>query len=110
MGLVDGEKRNAGIADEVGETVGDDALGRHIKQIERTVGNLPSHRDRLFARQRRIERCRIDAELLQRLDLIAHQGDQRRNDDAEAGTAECRDLEAERLASTGRKQNDGVTA
>ncbi len=108
--LVDGKKRDSGIAYEIGEAVGDGPLRRHIEKVERAVVDLAPDRNRLLARQRRIQRSRIDAKLFQRLHLIAHQRDQRRDDDTQSGPAERRDLEAERLAGAGRKENDGIAA
>ncbi len=64
----------------------------------------------LLARDRGIERGGADAELLHRLHLIAHQGDQRRDDDADAIAAERRDLKAQRFAGAGRKEHHGIAA
>ena len=52
----------------------------------------------------------VDPGLPQRLDLVAHQGDQRRDDDGDAGPAESRNLIAHRLAGAGGEQHDGVAA
>ena len=60
---------------------------------------------RLLARvERRVEKGCLDAGLSQRLDLVLHQRDQRRDDDAGAGPHEGRDLIAQRLAAARRHQ------
>ena len=111
MRLVDGEERDRRIAD-------------HLAEARRRRGARARHRaDRARRRQiaRRTSRnssrdsdelsaAAADAELLQRLHLVAHQRDQRRDDDADAVAAERRDLVAERLAGAGREQHDGIAA
>ena len=47
--------------------------------------------------------------LFQRLDLVGHQGDQGRDDQAETGPQHGRDLVADRLAAAGRQDGDDVT-
>ena len=60
--------------------------------------------------ERRIEIGGLDAGLRQRLDLILHQRDQRRDDDARAGPDQRGDLVAQRLAAAGRHQRERVAA
>ena len=51
-----------------------------------------------------------DPERGERVDLVLHQRDQRRDDDAGAGADQCRDLVAQRLAAAGRHQHERVAA
>ncbi len=95
VGLVDGKQRDLLVGDQLAETIGQNTLGRDVEKVELPRRKRAANLDELLARQRRIECCGADAELLHRLDLIAHQRDQRRNDDADAVAAERRDLEAQ---------------
>ena len=65
---------------------------------------------RLVRRHRRVERLGPHALLPHRLDLVAHQGDQRRDDDTDAVSAQRRDLVADRFAGAGRKQHHRIAA
>ena len=59
---------------------------------------------------RGVERRRGDAEKPHLLDLVAHQRDQRRNDERQLAGEQCRQLEAERLAAPGRHDREDVLA
>jgi len=110
MSLVDGEQRDLRAADQLTETRRHDTLGRDIEKIERAVADGAADVEKFLAAKRGIQRGGVDPDLLQRLHLIAHQRDQRRNDDADAIAAERRNLEAERLARPGREKHDGIAA
>src|SRR6185503_1462182 len=65
----------------------------------------------LFVRgERTVEERRRHAVADERIDLIFHQGDQRRDDDGQPGAEHRRGLEAERLAAPGRQYRDRVAA
>ena len=85
-------------------------LGRHVEQVERAVADRALDRRRFGRRQPRVQRRGAHPELAQRVDLVLHQRDQRRDDDAEARAQQCRDLVAQRFAAAGRHQHDGVAA
>ena len=110
MRFVDGEQRNLVAGEKPKRAVLHETLGRDVEEIERAC------RKRAFdivlrrAVERRIEERGLDADIAQRIDLILHQRDQRRHDDAGAGAHECRDLIAERLAAAGRHQREAILA
>ena len=60
--------------------------------------------------ERRVDERGPNAGLAQGSDLILHQGDERRNDDANAVSRDGRDLVAETLAASGRHQYECITA
>jgi hypothetical protein len=61
-----------------------------------------------FSAEGGVEKCRGDAAGLERVDLILHEGDQRRDDDGEAVAGEGGELEAKRLAATGGEEGEHV--
>ena len=110
MGLVDGKERNVDAGQQLGEAGCRQPLGRHIEQVELAAREPAAHLGRLLGRQRRVEGLGIDACLAQRLDLVAHQRDQRRDHDADARPAEGRHLVAGRLAGPGGEQHHRIAA
>jgi hypothetical protein len=110
MGLVDGKERDIEPIHHVAEPWRRHALGRHIKQVQLAAPQLPAHLGGLFGRKRGIKRRRRDPGLAQRLDLVAHQGNQRRDHNAHAMPAERGDLVAGRFARARRKQHHRIAA
>ena len=110
MSLVDGKEGDRTAREKLQAARGHEALGRNIEQIQRRRANgLLDLGD--FARgQARIERAGPHPSLAQRLHLILHQRDQRRNDDAQTGAQQGGDLIAQRLAAARRHQHDGILA
>jgi len=60
--------------------------------------------------ERRVQKCRRDAAGLQRVHLVFHQRNQRRDDDRETVAREGGKLKAKRFATTGRQQREDVPA
>ena len=86
-------------------------LGRDVEQAQRALAQaLRRSRRRSLDVGRGIEARRLDAELAQLRDLVAHQRDQRRDDQRQALADERRKLEAERLAAAGRHHREHVLA
>jgi len=110
MGLVDGEEADPDACEQSEKSVADKTLGRHIEEIEIALRQRDADVPGFLRRQRGVERRRPDARLPERLHLVAHQGDEGRDDDARAFAAERRDLVAERLARARRQQHHGVAA
>src|SRR6266851_4409800 len=110
MRLVDGEERDLGIRQQFEAARRHQPLGRDVDQIELALAHGALDGSRLAGAERRVERRGPHPCLAQRIDLILHQRDQRRNDDAEPGTDERRDLKAQRLAATGRHQHQRIAA
>ena len=77
-------------------------LRRDIEQSVATFAQAGRHRRLLVGAERAVvERCR-HAVADERIDLILHQGDERRDDHTQSRPHQRRRLEAERLASAGR--------
>ena len=74
------------------------------------ASNRRSTRAAAIASRRRVQERRPHARLRERIDLILHQRDQRRDHDTGAGPQDCRDLIAQRLAAAGRHQHERVAA
>jgi len=104
-------------------------LGRHVQQPASIAGEAVEHRVALQLALRAVQKRRVDAVHAQAVDLILHQGDERRDDEREpaAGRSEQiagadrpsagvvdlderRRLEAERLAAARRQDDDAVSA
>jgi hypothetical protein len=110
MRLVDRKERNLDAREHLLEARHHQPLGRHVNEVEFTAQQLPAHRGRILGAERRVERGSPHAGLLQRLDLVVHQRDQRRNDDTHPRPADRRDLVAGRFSRAGRKQHHRVAA
>ncbi len=109
VGLVDGDQRGLKL-DQPVEDERRQGFGREIQQIELAVpGRVPHGLARVQA-ARRVEPFGAHAARLQRLDLVAHQRDQRRDDDGEAFLDQGRDLVAQALAAAGRQHGQHVAA
>ncbi len=101
---------SASPASRVEEPVGHEPLGRHVEQVELAGVQLRQHAARLGAVERRVVEGGAHAVGAQRVDLVFHQRDERRDDDADAGPQQRRDLVAERLAAAGGHEHEGVAA
>ncbi len=112
--LVDGEQRELAarveLVHQADETVGKQALGRDVHQIELAAHQAAFGVDHRVESERGIEESGAYAGLQQRVDLILHQRDQRRDDDADARPQQRRNLEAQGLAAAGWHQHQRVAA
>ncbi len=63
-------------------------LGRDVDEFELAIEQLVADGSSLIRRQGGVVGGGGDAGLFQRLDPVAHQGDERRDDDGDAGAAE----------------------
>ena len=63
-----------------------------------------------FALQGGIQTCGCDTVGSQAVDLVLHEGDQRRDDDRETLSDKCGELEAEGLSTAGRQQCEDIAA
>ena len=106
--LVDGDERDIDTLHHRLEAGKHKALRGDIEQVELAGLEVAEGAGGLFRRDRGVERRGVDASLSQRLDLVAHQRDERRDDDADALAGEGRDLEAHRLAGAGGEQHHRV--
>ncbi len=85
--------------------------GRDVEQVELTgEERLPRPTAAAAESWRRVEEPGPHPQRAQRVDLVLHQRDQRRDDHADAVPDQRRDLVAQRLAAAGRHQHQGVAA
>ena len=110
MRFVDREQADLGLFEQVEKAPGQQAFGGDIEHLEIAAEQALLDLALGHRVEARIEEGRLDAELVQGLDLVLHQRDQRRNDDRRAGSQQGRDLVAKRLAATGRHQHEGIAA
>jgi hypothetical protein len=110
MRLVDGEQADADPAQQAAGAGGGEALGRHVEELQLAPAEGRHHRVGLFRAVAGGERAGGDAGLGQGPDLVAHQRDQGRDHHGHALAAERGQLEAERLAATGRHDGEHVLA
>ena len=108
--LVDGEQRDPAAVEQVHRAGHPQSFRCEVEQVE-----LAGHEGRLDAAARgrvlgRVEEAGPHPERGQRVDLVLHQRDQRRDDDADPRAHERRDLIAQRLAAAGRHQHQRVAA
>ena len=95
VGFVNGEQRDRP-ALERGEEIGQHkAFGRHVKQAVLALIQAAKAGAAFRAAQRRIEKRGRHADGLERVHLVFHQGDQRRNHHGQARAGERGQLEAE---------------
>ena len=92
--LVDGEKIDRDSAHRGDDVVAQQPFRRDIEQPERAVVQAARHPSPLVVVGGGIEARRLDSELAQLGDLVAHQRDQRRNDQGQAAADDRRKLEA----------------
>ena len=108
--LVDGEQRDRAAVEQPQRGFGPQPLRRQVEQVELAVHERVLDPAPLVGVLRRVEESRPHAEHGQRVDLILHERDQRRDDHAGALAHQRRDLVAQRLAAAGRHQRDRVPA
>ncbi len=110
MGLVDRKQGDVSAAEQGKAARRQQPLRRDVEQIQ-IAGDEPRlDRGGFFKGQRGIQHRRPDAGLEQACDLVAHQRDQRRDDDAAALSQQGRQLIAQRLAAAGRHQHQAIAA
>jgi len=85
-------------------------LRRDIEQIKPSGQKILLHARRRAWGQAGVETGRRHTQLPQRRDLIMHERDQRRDDDARTRPQQRRKLVAQRLAAAGRHQHQRVAA
>ena len=98
MRLVDGEERDLHARQLSDEALVVEALGRHVEQAELAAAQSLRDVAQLVEREARVDARRRHAERRERVDLILHERDQRRDDDRDAVEQERRQLVAEALA------------
>ena len=115
MGLVEHPGRDLPAGERGGEAPVPELLRGHEHDARLAELDLPQHLPPFGRRQQPVQRDGgVDALADQVVDLVLHQGLERRNDDGQLAAApvvcERRDLIAERLAGAGRQDRDETLA
>jgi hypothetical protein len=110
MRLVHRQQLDPRAADRVQKPLVPQPLGRHVDQIEFASGQLLQAGLLFGQRQRTVDARGADAQRGQAVDLVLHQGDQRRDDQRDALAGDRGQLVAETLAPAGRHDAQAVVA
>ena len=110
MGLVDRDEIDAILAEPLQRLVARQALGRDIEQAQRAILQRGVNALAFGRVGGGIQRGGGNAEFAQLRDLIAHQRDQRRDDQGQRAAHDRRQLEQQRLAAAGRHDREHVLA
>ena len=111
VGLVDDDPGDAGRPQGAEEGVVAQPLGRDVDELEVAPRQIVEAGAHLVAGEGAVDQrgARADGGR-ERLDLVLHQGDQRRDDDGRALVEQRRELEGQRLAGAGRHDRQRVLA
>ena len=109
--LVDDEERDRDLPQDRDERIVLELLGRDEDDLDRAATDARNGRKLLIFGERRVQRDDlVDAELMQHVDLILHQRDQRAHDDGRPFHEQRGKLIAQRFSRTGRKNCQGIGA
>ena len=110
MGFVDSEERDFALGEEREGAVGEEAFGGDVEDVDFAIHCLFAEIAGFGFVERGVEGSGADAELAQGFDLVAHEGDERGDDDAHAFAAQSGDLVAEGFSAAGGHQDQRVAA
>ena len=99
VGLVNGEERQGNVGEQLEGPVSEEAFGRDVEEVQATCGQCGLDFPHLVVGQARVQAGRSDAGLPEGFDLVAHERDEGRDDDAGPVADDRGDLVAERLAA-----------
>ena len=108
--LVDREQRDRAALQHPQGRLGAEAFRREVEQVKPPAQERRLHLAPLARFLRGVDEPGPHAECPQRVDLVLHQRDQRRDNHTGAGPQQRRDLVAQRLAAAGRHEHQGVAA
>ena len=108
--LVDREQRDASAVEQLQRRGHREPLGREVEQVELAGDVRGLDGAALLGRLRGVQERRAHAQRAHRVDLVLHERDERRDDDAGALPHQGRDLVAQRLAGSGGHQHERVAA
>ena len=108
--LVDGEQRSFDSLEQPKKALREEAFGRNVKQLELAGDQAALDLPLVLAGQARVEVCRGHAGFAQVVDLVLHQGNQRRHHDGGAWSKQRGNLIAQRLAAAGGHQHQRIAA
>ncbi len=110
VGLVHGDETDVPSLEGCEHLFGYEAFRRQIENVVPAACQILPSPSVLLGRQRRIEESRRYADLLQAVDLILHESDQRRDDDCEPVVDDRGQLIAQRLATARGQQRQDIFA
>ena len=110
VGLVDGEQLHVHAHDAQPERFRSQPLGSHVEELDVAVDAVVQGDVDLPGRESGVDGHGRDAPGPQAVDLVLHQGDERRDDDAETLAGERGNLVGERLAAARGHEREGVAA
>ena len=110
MRFIDGKQRDARLLQKPVSSAGGKAFRRHVEQFQVAAVKRVEDRVGFLRRIGRGQRGGRYAGGVQGAHLVAHQGDERRDHDGQAGAQKRGQLEAERLAPAGRQDGKHVFA
>ena len=104
------EQRDADVAQLLGQLAEGKPFRREVEELGLAAQHAAHAIADFSARQRAVDERRRDAALHQRVDLVLHQGDQRRDHHREPGQHQRRNLIAQRLSAARRQDDHRVPA
>ena len=110
MGLVDGQQVDRQPVEQGVDARGEQGFRGNVEQLDRPAGDIRHVLLVGFRAERAVEEQRRHPGGAQLLDLVFHQGDQRRDHHGQAGEEQRRDLVAQRLAPAGGHHRQGIFA
>jgi hypothetical protein len=110
VGLVHGEEGDLGALQGLDEVAAAEALGGDVEELEVAAPDARDARLLLLEVHGAVDESRREPPRAERVHLILHQGDERRDDDRHALLHQRRELIAERLAAARRHHDDRVVA
>jgi hypothetical protein len=108
MRFVDGEERYSRLAKPLGRLPVVETLGRYVEELDLAALSSCESILNLTRGLGAVDERRWKSPRGKRVDLILHQGNERRHHDGESGHQQSRHLEAERLPATGREHDNSV--
>ena len=108
VSLVDGDHRDGLLVDDVLEVARAEALRCDVDELVASLGDGREARVGFGEGERAVDVGRGDALLGERVDLVLHQGDQRRDDERESREDQRGDLEADGFACACRHDGERI--
>ncbi len=110
VGFVNGKQGNLAACQQIQAAVCQQTFGSHIEQIQLPRQKLALDLAGSLPILGGIQIRRVNAQLVEGVHLILHQGNQGRHHHTGAGSHQSRNLVTERLAAAGGHQDQGVAA
>ena len=106
--FIDGKQGNGYAIQHFKATLSQQTLRRDIQEIQLTLAQCTLHAHGFVKALTGIQKRGANAEFAQCIDLILHEGDEWRNNDAASMTQQRRDLITQRLAAASRHKHKRI--